>query len=90
MTEPLGTVESVSVQWLRYRDAYGKPTCAADFSCGRVCALYRTQRFGTREICLLGAEDGAYTETLQRREKNGKREGTLIPHECCPFWQDRK
>lgn len=65
----------------RYRNKAGEPTCAADFSTGRVCKFLRLKRLGTLEVCLLSPEITA----LSRRD-NG--EGTLIPGNWCPLWEE--
>ena len=64
-------------------DSDGNRTCAKDFKSGKVCAYYRTQRFGTIETCAFAPEQKKYAEQLQRRGNEG--EGSLIPAKWCPI-----
>jgi hypothetical protein len=75
--DPLGSEEKVQLEFTRYRDKNGRPACAADFSCGRVCIFYGTKILGTREMC-------CYSDPviLERRGMDG----SLIPIKGCPFW----
>ena len=65
-----------------YTDHHGNPTCAVDFTVGKVCAFYRTEYFGMRETCLFAPS----RRLLDRRLLNEKPIGTLIPGDWCPLW----
>ena len=43
--------EKVQVEFTRYFTKDGTPTCAIDFTTGKVCIFYRTKSFGTKELC---------------------------------------
>ena len=79
------TAETVQIDVVRYMDADGNPTCAADFAAGLVCRFYATQRFGCSETCVFADKSGprGIWQTMTRRN-NGS--GTLIPLAGCPVW----
>ena len=80
-----GVHDTYDLKVVRYVDADGEPTCAADFSKASVCPFYATQRFGQSESCWFAdKERGRYWEPLSRR-KDGR--GSLIPLEQCPLWK---
>jgi hypothetical protein len=69
--------ESVSLTLTRYRDGFGKPTCAVDFTKDGICQFYRTSNFGTVETC-------AFAEPGQRQRRRGSDgSGYLIPGPYC-------
>lgn len=70
-----------------YCDPDGNPSCAADFSCGKVCSFYESSLFGTIEHCFFGERAGKSFETLKRR---GDGTGTLIPLSNCPIWHRQR
>jgi len=79
--------EKVQIEAERYFDPQGFPTCATDFSTGKICEFMRTQRFGANETCIFAPESHkGYTECMNRR-KNG--EGYLIPGKWCPLFKDK-
>jgi len=59
----------------RYRTPEGQPTCAINFEKGDVCMFYRTQRFGTFEVC----------EFASKRIERPK--DYLAPVDNCPIWK---
>lgn len=71
--------EIFNFEIIRYRDKEDNPTCARNFYTQDVCVFYRTQRFGTEEVCCL--TDNA----LKRRRKDNM--GYLIPGVACPIWK---
>lgn len=75
--------QKITIEFERYIDQNGLPTCACDFPTGEVCKFYRTQRFGCHETCLFASENsyGIYS-SLKRRNNNG----TLIPGDWCPLF----
>ena len=66
-----------------YHDEDGNRTCAEDFSNGKVCQFYMTQRFGTYETCAFSPKNSRYSGQLQRRGDDGT--GSLIPGDWCPI-----
>lgn len=75
--------ETVSLLVVRYRTPGGSPTCAVDFTNGRVCRFYSTRSFGTREFCVLNP-----TQLLERRIQHlCERCGYLIPTDTCPLFE---
>lgn len=75
------TTETVSVQFVRYRDPEGRPTCARNFETGDVCTFFRVGgAFGKLELCAMAQE--------QRLEHRGDDPcGWLIPHDKCLLWK---
>lgn len=78
MTEHTKTLEVKA-----YTDDSGNPTCAMDFSVGKVCMFYSTQRLGCHETCMFAGDNGKYRKALRRRNDGN---GTLIPLDTCPIW----
>ena len=74
------TAETKTIEVQAYRDAAGKPCCAANFKTGEVCPFYRTRTFGTKEICIFNDD-----VLLRRRGEFGL--GTLVPFAGCPVWK---
>ena len=64
-----------TMQTTAYVDKDGFPTCANDFTTGKVCEFYRTKKMGCLEVCLFDLE------TPLERRKGGC--GTLIPGDAC-------
>jgi hypothetical protein len=75
------TEETHQMTLTRYRDKDGKPTCANDFTCGKVCMFYRTSHYGQNETCVF--DESAYHLGMNRRDKGI---GSLIPLSNCPVW----
>ena len=73
------TIETRTITVQAYRDKDGNPTCAADFSAGRVCRFYGTTGLGLGEVCL------ATTKQIQRRVLDS---WSTIPVEGCPVWSE--
>jgi len=61
-----------------YQTPNGKPTCASDFSAGKVCQFLNTKRFGSIEMC------GMTGNTAIDRWDGGY--GYTIPVHGCPVW----
>ena len=76
--------EYATITVVKYRDADGLPTCAANFINDKVCKFYTTQRFGMNETCCVaGDKSGEYWEVIKRR---GNGCGFLEPLKNCPVW----
>jgi hypothetical protein len=75
------TEEPHQLTLTRYRDKDGKPTCATDFPCGKVCMFYRTSHFGQNETCVFDTSD---RQSGMTRRNDGI--GSLIPLTTCPVW----
>jgi hypothetical protein len=71
--------ETVTIPVTRYRDEQGRPTCAADFNAGRVCAFLRSRVFCCDGLCTLRSE------TVLTRVGD---DGTLAPLDNCPLWRE--
>ena len=69
--------ETKTIEVQVYRDADCLPTCAARDG---VCAMLRTQRMGTVEVC------GYTGRELNRRDSAG----FLEPSPDCPLWGEAK
>ena len=85
--------EKVMIEYTRYRDSLGTPTCACNFQTGEVCEFFRLQRFGTQETCLFAPDnDGGIAAPLFRRlgSQGVVGNGTLIPGEWCPLFEGVK
>ena len=77
-----GTKEAVKINFPRFRDAEGLPTCALSVvDEEQACCFLRTRRFGTEEVCALETSGARRTRTLLRRD--GGEWGSLIPGDCC-------
>ena len=76
--------EYATIKIVKYRDADGLPTCAANFNAGAVCKFYTTQRYGQHETCLMaGDKSGRYWQGVNRRSDGI---GSLEPLKDCPVW----
>jgi len=73
--------EIITLQFTRYRDKNGNPTCGTNFADGNSCEFFRAQRFGTIETCLFAPAGGRYLKQLERRESG------LIPGDWCPLFK---
>jgi hypothetical protein len=71
-------IETVKIEFVRYRTPDGLPTCALDFNAGYVCPFIATIGMcGKSEVCL-------YTNRHLFRSEDGK--GYLQPADSCPIW----
>jgi len=77
--------ETKSIDITVYRDSKGNPTCAKDFPTGQICRFYRTQRFGCHETCVFADDSGKFLKSMIRR---GKGDGSLVPLDNCPLWDE--
>ena len=79
--------EKITVEYERFRDFNGMPTCAANFQTGEVCQFYRTQRMGCHETCLFVPDrDANFKGILPRLKRRKDGIGTLIPASWCPLF----
>jgi hypothetical protein len=77
------TTETKTIKVTRYYDSEENPTCMRNIQENEVCIFYRTQRFGTCEICIL---DPQITYLRRRKDSNQEEFGSLIPDNSCPIW----
>ena len=82
--------EKVMIEYTRFRDTNGQPTCACNFGTGEVCDFYRVQRFGANETCLFAPDSGGglWVILVRRDAFDGVAgQGSLIPGAWCPLWE---
>ena len=69
----------------KYTTKEGIHTCALDFTEGKFCPFYRTQRFGTIETCLFSDSVGDGSSTRGQMLNRIGEGGYLIPDKNCPI-----
>jgi len=73
------TTEKTTIEIERYRDPDWKPTCAIDFTGGKICRFLALEKMGTVELC------GLDFRSLHHRGNDGL--GFLIPGDHCVVWK---
>jgi hypothetical protein len=83
--------EKISIEYTRFRDINGQPTCACNFGTGEVCEFFRVQRFGSNETCLFAPDRGGGLGVALFRRTDSKGvvgNGCLIPGAWCPLFRE--
>ena len=75
-----GTSEEKTITITAYRTIRGEPTCAIDFTDGKVCKFLGLRNFGACEVCMVRGVD------IKRSSEKSK--DYLMPVENCPVWKE--